>query len=100
MLSIFGNRRISLHREISKMYEEIIRGKIDELIPIIEQLKGEFVLIVEGNQEIVNYQNLSIMEHMKIYLEDGCSEKEAMKIVAKERNVAKSVVYQEYYKNK
>lgn len=93
---VLGNRKISLSREISKMYEEIFRGTVDEVINEIDELKGELVLVVEGNTEIIDYSNISIEEHIKLYLDDGLSEKEAMKKVAKERHVAKSVIYQEY----
>ena len=99
---VFGNRKMSLSREISKMYEEIFRGSIDNIIDEISDIKGEIVLVIEGNTTIVDYSSISIIEHMKIYLEDGISEKEAMKKVAKERHVSKSVIYKEYqdYKDK
>lgn len=100
MLDVFGNRIISVHREISKLHEEICRGTIQELIPIVSSLKGEFVLIVDGNHQTVDYSDMSIFEHVTIYLEDGISEKEAIKIVAKERSVAKSIIYKEYHNNK
>lgn len=100
MLEIFGNRKISIHREISKLHEEICRGTIQELIPIVSELKGEFVLVVDGNYDNVDYSSISIIEHINLYLDDGISEKEAIKIVAKERGVPKSVVYKEYHDNK
>lgn len=100
MLEIFGNRKISIHREISKLHEEICRGTIQELIPIVSELKGEFVLVVDGNYDNVDYSSISILEHINLYLDDGISEKEAIKIVAKERGVPKSVVYKEYHDNK
>ena len=100
MLEIFGNRKISINREISKIHEEVCRGNIDELIPIVDTLKGEFVLIVEGNHECISYDEISIVEHVKLYVDDGMSEKDAIKLVAKERNVAKSIIYKEYHFDK
>ena len=100
MLDVFGNRNISLCRELSKIHEEIIRDSIENIIPLVDSLKGEFVIVIEGNKEVVDYSNLDVLEHVKVYLDDGISEKEAIKIVAKERNVAKSVIYQEYHKRK
>ena len=91
---------ININREISKIYEEIYRDKISSLIPIVSTLKGEFVLIVEGNKDAVDYSDLSIYEHVKVYLDDDISEMEAIKIVARERNVPKSVVYKEYHQQK
>ena len=94
--NVFGNRRISLAREISKLYEEIFRGTISDIVEQITDLKGELVLIVEGNNEIIDFSSVSIEEHIKLYLDDGLNEKEAMKKVAKERNVSKSIIYKEY----
>ena len=100
MMEILGDRRISLSREISKLYEEIYRGTISEVLKELDVLKGEMVLVVEGNQEQIQYDNLTILDHVQMYLEDGMSEKDAIKRVAKERDIAKGVVYQEYHHNK
>lgn len=100
MLKVFGDRNISINREISKLYEEVLRDKISNLVDNVDNLKGEFVIVVEGNKDVVDYSNLSVVEHVKIYLGDGVSEMEALKIVAKERGVAKSIVYKEYHDNK
>ncbi len=93
---IFGNRKLSIARELSKLYEEIFRGSTYEINLDDNSLKGEFVIVVEGNQEVVDYSNISIEEHIKLYMDDGMSEKDAMKQVAKERNISKSIVYKEY----
>ena len=100
MLEVFGNRNISVHREISKLHEEICRGTIQELISSVSDLKGEFVLIVEGNHQDIDYSGLSVLEHIQLYLDDGMSEKDAIKTVARERGVAKSIIYKEYHENK
>ena len=100
MLEVIGNRKICLARELSKVYEELYRGTINEVLKDIDNIKGEIVLIVEGNTETVDYNSLDILEHINIYLEDGMDEKDAIKKVAKERNVAKSIIYKEYHDNK
>lgn len=100
MLEVFGDRNISINREISKIHEEICRGKISELIDLVDEMKGEFVIIVEGNSDLVDYSSMSIIDHVKVYVDDGMSEKDAIKLVAKERNVAKSIVYKEYHLGK
>ena len=100
MLEVFGDRNISINREISKIHEEICRGKISELIDLVDEMKGEFVFIVEGNSDVVDYSSMSIIDHVKVYVDDGMSEKDAIKLVAKERNVAKSIVYKEYHLGK
>ena len=100
MLEVFGDRNISINREISKIHEEIYRDKISNLIEISDTMKGEMVLIVEGNNEVVDYSNLSIVEHVKLYVDDGMSDKDAVKLVARERGIAKSIVYKEYHIDK
>lgn len=100
MLDIFGDRNISISREISKIHEEIYRDKISNLINIVDSLRGEFVLVVSGCEKVVNFDGLSIVDHVKIYVEDGMSEKDAIKLVAKERNVAKSIIYKEYHEGR
>lgn len=99
MLKIFGDRKICIGREISKLHEEYFRGRISESLSVIDQMKGEFVIIVEGNKKNIDYSNLDILEHVKIYL-DEMSEMDAIKRVAKERGVAKSVIYSEYHNRK
>ena len=94
---IFGNRKASIVREISKKYEEVIRGDIITLIKESENIKGEIVIVIEGNKEEKDYSNLSIIDHINIYLKEGKDSKEAIKLVAKDRNIPKSEVYKEYH---
>ena len=97
LLLVFGNRNICLCREISKRYEEAIRGTIEEVLEISDTLKGEMVVVVEGNLEQEDFSTMTILEHINLYLEDGMSEKEAIKKVDVERGIPKSVVYKEYH---
>lgn len=92
-----NNRRISISREISKKYEEIYRGTIQDIISLDNNYKGELVLVIEGNKNISQYKNLSILEHIDLYLEDGHKIMDAIKIVAKERGMKKSEVYDIYH---
>lgn len=94
---IFGNRNIAIVREISKKYEEVIRGNIENLLKTVENLKGEIVIVVEGNHEKPTFDNLSIKEHVNLYIEDGLTPNEAIKQVAKERNTPKSTIYNDYH---
>ena len=100
MLDVLGDRKVAICRELSKIHEEIARDNISNLLPFVDSMKGEFVIVVEGNTEIIDYSNLDVVEHVKIYLDDGISEKDAIKIVAKERNVPKSIIYNEYHNRK
>lgn len=101
MKKILGDRQISVSREISKLYEEIYRGKISEVInELTLSVKGEFVIIVEKDKEIINYNDISIKEHIISYVNLGYSEKEAMKLVARDRGISKSEIYKEYLKGR
>ncbi len=98
MLEVLGDRKIAVCRELSKIHEEIVRDNISNIIPLVDTMKGEFVIVVEGNKEIVDFSELDIVEHVKMYVEDGMKEMDAIKQVAKERGVAKSIIYSEYHK--
>ena len=92
-----NNRKISISREITKKYEEIYRGTIGELIEQNNEYKGELVVVVEGNKEITEYKTLTVEEHVNLYIEDGKSAMDAIKIVSKERGMKKSEVYDIYH---
>ena len=95
MKQVFKNRYISISREISKKYEEIYRGTIEEIIKELNEPKGEFVIVVSGNDEEVSYDDLSVQDHVDMYVRDGYTLKDAIKKVAKDRNVAKNEIYRE-----
>lgn len=92
-----NNRKISISREITKKYEEVYRGTIGELIEQNNEYKGELVVVVEGNKETTEYKTLTVEEHVNLYIEDGKSSMDAIKIVAKERGMKKSEVYDIYH---
>lgn len=97
MMQVLGNRKISISREITKKFEEVYHGTIAEVLEEIVGAKGEFVIVVEGNKEKNTYENLSIVEHVHLYIKEGYSANDAIKQVAKERKQAKSDVYKEYH---
>ena len=92
-----SNRKISISREITKKYEEIYRGTIEELINENNEYKGELVIVIEGNKKALEYKSLTIKEHVDLYIQDGKSSMDAIKIVAKERGMKKSEVYDSYH---
>lgn len=92
-----NNRKISISREITKKYEEVYRGNIQELIEQNNEYKGELVVVVEGNKTTTEYKTLTVEEHVNLYIEDGKSSMDAIKIVAKERGMKKSEVYDVYH---
>ena len=99
---IIGNRKIVLARELTKIHEEYIRESIDVLIEKAKELKGEFVLIIEGaeKKEENDFFKLSLQEHYTYYEDKGLSKKEIIKQIAKDRNVNKNEIYQQFINNK
>lgn len=97
MLDIFGDRNISISREISKKFETIYRGKISDVIDIIPE-KGEFVIIVEGVKDKIVDNNITIKDAVDNYIRTGFDVMTSIKKVAKDRNVPKNVIYKEYHK--
>lgn len=97
MLDIFGDRNISISREISKKFETIYRGKISDVVNIIPE-KGEFVIIVEGVKDKIVDNNITIKDAVDNYIRIGFDVMTSIKKVAKDRNVPKNVIYKEYHK--
>ena len=102
MLEILGDRNVCLCRELTKKFEEYIRGTISEIIPICETLKGEMVLVVEGYTQDIK-ENITLEDCMPLIEEkinEGLSTKEAIKVVASENNINKKELYQFYHNEK
>jgi len=91
--NLFGDRKITLSRELTKAFETIIRTTLKEATLLEHNTKGEYVLIIEGNQENLTEFNDSILSHVNKFVKSGLSEKDAMKEVAVLRNIPKSEVY-------
>jgi 16S rRNA (cytidine1402-2'-O)-methyltransferase len=96
MKNVLGNRKISISREISKKYEEIYRGTIDEVIPELDDVKGEIVLVVDGCKKTQNTYEMDLCEHVKFFINQGYLKKDAIKEVAHLRGLSKNEVYQEF----
>lgn len=102
LYSNFGDRRIALCRELTKKYEEIIRCTLSEAIEIYKEKKplGEYVIVLEGKskkeiemEKMQELEKISVEEHIMMYINEGLPKKDAVKRVAKERNLPKSEVY-------
>lgn len=110
MREVFGERKVVAARELTKRFEEYVRGTFSELTEWFKENepKGEFCLVVEGNlspsletEENTWWEDLSAVEHVDSYIkEKGLTSKEAIKRVALERGVPKREVYQEYHTKK
>lgn len=102
MLEVFKDRDITILRELTKKYEQVLRLKISEAVKYFEENEpvGEFVLVVSGAEEKEEdiYTDLSIKEHVDLYIKDGVDKKNAIKKCALDRNIPKRDVYNEYIK--
>ena len=99
MLDVFGDRYISISREISKLHESVYVGSISDAIKNTNEFKGEFVIVVSPNEEeIVN--DMDIIDNVNMYIRTGLTSMEAIKKVAKERKIPKNEVYKEYHGGK
>ncbi len=97
-----GNRRVSINRELTKKYEESFLTTLKDAREKYEaeEPRGEFVLVIEGKdqealdqEERQKWEDMSLEDHMKIYLDEGLDKKAAMKKVAKDRGVSKRDIY-------
>ena len=86
-----------------KIHKEFIRGKISEILKKYNDVKGEFVIIIEKkeseDEEKIFLENLSLEEHFKYYEKKGLEKKEIIKKIAKDKNTNKNEIYQYFIKN-
>lgn len=92
MLDIYGDRNITLVRELTKMHEEFIRGKISEILMIIHELRGEMVIVVSGKKQekYADVDMSQIMDMIDASISAGLSAKDAVKEVSLSTGVAKN----------
>lgn len=94
LFKVLGNRRVSIIREISKMFEEVVRGHLGEIPDFT--VKGEMVIVVEGaGSPSGELNSLTETEHVKHYMAAGFTKNDAVKRAAKDRGVAKSEIYKQ-----
>ena len=92
---VFGNRNISISKEISKLHEMIFTGTLEEAIADIKEPKGEYVIVVSPSEKKVD-NDMDIVDNVDLYINSGLSMMDAIKKVASERKVAKNIIYKEY----
>lgn len=99
ILAELGDRKAVLAREITKIHEEILRGTLSELIEVVEDLKGEMVLVVEGLQTEHNPDvDLSEIQAMiQSSMDAGLSASDAIKAISKKTGIPKNTIYQHFH---
>ena len=94
-LDVLGDRHICIGRELTKVHEEFIRGTISEILPIASELKGEMVVVIEGDQD--DYEKDidmgQILNMVNTSIESGMSTSAAIKEVAKQTGIPKNQIY-------
>ncbi len=102
MKSTFGGeRKISLCRELTKKNEEVMRTTLDGAINHYKENapRGEYVLVLEGATKVSEesfWSDMTVAEHIELYISQGMAKMDAVKCVAKDRGVPKNVIYKEY----
>ena len=97
--TVFGDRRATLCKELTKLNEKIeysTLGALCERVAGEENVRGEYVLVVEGytaNDEDMFWHSLTVEEHVAHYMAEGLSKMDAMKAAASDRNVGKGEIY-------
>lgn len=103
LLDRLGDRKLTVCRELTKKHETAFATTLKKAVDYYteNEPKGECVLVLEGKsrqdireEEILQWEQISIAEHMQRYLDEGTDRKEAMKKVAKDRGISKRDVYQ------
>jgi 16S rRNA (cytidine1402-2'-O)-methyltransferase len=98
---VLGDRKMALCRELTKKYEEFIRGTVSELMQWAseQEVRGEFCLIIEKGEPLsrekeIWWEGLSVKEHVEHYVNDeGMNTRDAIKQSAKDRDMNKRDVY-------
>ncbi|HHU90553.1 MAG TPA: 16S rRNA (cytidine(1402)-2'-O)-methyltransferase [Clostridiaceae bacterium] len=101
ILKVFGDRRCSILRELTKLHEEAIRGTVSDVVSHFEdkEPRGEFVIVVEGSKEKASDNPkpdllcLTVEDHVKYYMTEGYERMDAMKLAAKDRGLSKRDIY-------
>ncbi|MGL9729157.1 16S rRNA (-2'-O)-methyltransferase [Enterococcus sp. DIV0756] len=101
IIEVFGNRDVVICRELTKLYEEYLRGTAEELVDYLSEhpLKGECCLLVSGATEVAEEETFegTLKEQVEALVEEGQFAKEAIKTVAKRHGLKKQEVYKEYH---
>ncbi len=100
VLEVLGDRNMCLARELTKLYEEYIRGTVSEVVQVAKDKKGEMVVIIEGKPiKEETFDMKTAIEKVDEYIKRGLKTKEAIKKAATELGCSKNELYDEYHKS-
>ncbi len=101
MRAILGDRKIAVSRELTKIHEEIFRGKLSEASDHFSNPRGEFTLVVEGmTEEVASGIGAEVEKHLRQLRQSGASAKTAVGKMAEETGLTKRALYQAWLKIK
>lgn len=94
-MEVLGDRKMTLARELTKMHEEFLRGTISEILDVVDELRGEMVIVMDGNHEDKTkaIDMNTIIEMVNASVENGMSTKDAVKDAAKKTGISKNRIY-------
>ncbi|PID55885.1 16S rRNA (cytidine(1402)-2'-O)-methyltransferase [candidate division KSB3 bacterium] len=99
--SLLGNRQVAVSRELTKKFEEVLRGTLDSVIEEFSRraaVKGEFTLVIAGaekKQQNAEDFEAQLFDELRKCLQDGTlSRRDAVKLVATKLRLPKNTVYQ------
>lgn len=105
MLEVLGDRKVTLGRELTKQYEEFLRGTLSEAMEYAEndEVRGEFVVVVEGKNQADDLQTSqefdegNIVSEVQVLIDNGLKPNKAIKEIANKYNLKKQEVYNKYH---
>lgn len=105
MHEILGERNVAIARELTKKHEEWLRGLLSECIKYTQtaEIRGEYTIVIEGasgDEKVADswWEGYTLVEHVNLYIEKGMDKKEAILLVAKDRDLPKREVYNAYHR--
>lgn len=98
-LDVFGDRKMTLVRELTKVHEEFIRGTISEILAVVNELKGEMVIVMEGchDDPEKDVDMSAILDMVNASIEEGLSAKDAIKAASVKTGIAKNKIYDAFH---
>ena len=103
ILENIGDINCVIAKELTKIHEQFFRDKITNLIPRLEEPKGEYIILLDlnefQNEEEETIEEKTIEEQYLFYQDQGLDKKEIIKIIAKNKKVPKNEIYQQFINN-
>ena len=102
LLDRFGNIEIVIAKELTKIHESFIRGRIEDILPTLKDVKGEYIILFEMHSktekqiEVETLNQMTLEEQYKYYENQGMNKKDIIKRIAKNNKVPKDEIYKKF----